>query len=181
MTTVAYLAMSLDGYIADRDGGVDWLNAIPNPEGSDYGFADFMTSIDALLMGASTFRTVLSFGTWPYEKPVFVASRSMDRIPQGYEERISLVSGDIRDILGALRDAGLLRIYVDGGQLVRDCLQAGLLDEIVLCHIPVLLGGGLPLFPEQDEVIHLDHQKTEVHGVGLVKSHYLVRRGSRRA
>ena len=68
MKTVAYLAVSLDGYIADRNGGVDWLNEIPNPDQSDFGFAEFMKSIDAVVMGANTFRVVQSFGVWPYEK-----------------------------------------------------------------------------------------------------------------
>ena len=56
MNTVAYLAVSLDGYIADKDGEVDWLNEIPNPDQSDFGFADFMQSVDAMVMGANTFR-----------------------------------------------------------------------------------------------------------------------------
>ena len=66
MKTIAYIAASLDGYIADKDGGVDWLNSIPNPDQSDYGFEEFMQDVDAILMGANTFKVVQSFGVWFY-------------------------------------------------------------------------------------------------------------------
>lgn len=174
MSTVAYIAISLDGYIADPEGGIEWLNAIPNPEESDYGFAEFMQSIDAIAMGANTFRTVQSFGEWPYSIPVFVASNRITTVPEGYENRISLVRGDIVAILKGIRNAGYQNLYVDGGKLIQSCLMAGVLDEIILTHIPILLGDGIPLFPVSRESIQLEHQKTEVVGIGLVKSHYRI-------
>lgn len=65
MQTVVYIAVSLDGYIADENGGVEWLNEIPNPENDDFGFSEFMESVDGILMGRNTFETVVSFGVWP--------------------------------------------------------------------------------------------------------------------
>ena len=77
MTNIVYIATSLDGYIADKDGGLDWLNSIPNPENVDLGFANFMERIDALVMGRATFETVCGFDVeWPYPKPVFVLSNT---------------------------------------------------------------------------------------------------------
>ena len=68
-----FIATSLDGYIADSNGGIDWLHEIPNPEQLDMGFADFMAETDALVMGRKTFETVCGFDVeWPYSKPVFV-------------------------------------------------------------------------------------------------------------
>lgn len=61
MTNIVYIATSLDGYIADKDGGLDWLHSIPNPEQSDFGWAQFMAGIDGLVMGRTTFETVLGF------------------------------------------------------------------------------------------------------------------------
>jgi dihydrofolate reductase len=72
MPNFVYAAESLDGFIADGDGGLEWLSEVPNPGHSDYGFADFMASIDAVVMGRNTFETVLTFAEWPYDKPVFV-------------------------------------------------------------------------------------------------------------
>ena len=82
MTIYIYIAASLDNFIATPDGGLDWLYAIPNPEQSDYGFADFIQRVDALVMGRKTFETVLSFEPWPYQKPVFVLSRTLAALPE---------------------------------------------------------------------------------------------------
>ena len=179
MTLLAYIAISLDGYIADNDGKVDWLNEIPNPEQSDYGFADFIESIDAIVMGANTFRVVQSFGVWPYQKPVFVVSNSIQTIPDGYENRISLVRGNLSQILKELQQSGYNRLYVDGGSLIKNCLTSRILDELILTHIPILLGDGIPLFPTSSHPIQLEHQKTDVVGIGLVKSHYRINHASK--
>ncbi len=64
MANYVYIAASLDGFIASPDGELDWLMEILNPDGSDYGFADFMSKIDALIMGRKTFEKVLTFGEW---------------------------------------------------------------------------------------------------------------------
>ncbi|MEX0272908.1 MAG: dihydrofolate reductase family protein [Flavobacteriaceae bacterium] len=62
-----FIATSLDGYIADKNGGLDWLHSIPNPDNDDMGFAAFNNNIDALVMGRTTFETVIGFDVpWPY-------------------------------------------------------------------------------------------------------------------
>lgn len=179
MANIAYMAVSLDGYIADRHGTVDWLDDIPNPDDSDFGYNTFIERIDALLMGANSFRFVHSYGTWPYTRPVFVASKSMTELPEGYEKKAFLVRGEVTELLQGVRDRGYKNIYVDGGVITQDCLRAGVLDELIMTHIPIILGGGVPLFSEANESLHLDHVKTEVFNpAGLVQSHYLVRKES---
>jgi dihydrofolate reductase len=175
MTIIAYTAVSLDGYIADEHGRVDWLNQIPNPDQSDYGFAAFMDSIDGIVMGANTFRVIQSFGVWPYEKPVFVVSNSIKQVPNGYEGRISLVKGELRKLITDLEKSGYERFYVDGGKLIQNFLYTGMLNEIIITHVPVTLGNGIPLFPKSVDPIQFEHQKTEVVGIGLVKSYYRVK------
>ncbi len=72
MSNIVYVATSLDGYIADKDGGIDWLESIPNPDHDDFGWENFIERIDALVMGKKTFETVLGFGVeWPYPKKVY--------------------------------------------------------------------------------------------------------------
>ena len=176
MNVIAYLAASLDGYIADSDGGVDWLNSQPNPDGSDFGFSEFLNSIDAILMGANTFRTVQSFGVWPYTKPVFVLSNSIQRVPDGFEGKVEIVSGEIKNILQRLEQDGLHTIYADGGTVVKSCMTQGFLDELVVTHVPVSLGSGISLFPANASSINYEHISTEVIGVGMVKSHYKVKK-----
>ena len=94
MTNYVYIATSLDGHIATSEGGLDWLNEVPNPEQSDYGFADFMSGIDAIVMGRNTFETVRSFGVWPYERPVFVLSENLPEIPAELAGKAELVGGE---------------------------------------------------------------------------------------
>ena len=72
MKNIVYIATSIDGYIATPEGGLEWLENIPNPEKSDFGYNDFIDSIDGVVMGKNTFEKVLSFGSWPYNKKVFV-------------------------------------------------------------------------------------------------------------
>ena len=84
-----YIATSLDGYIADRDGKLDWLESIPNPDGNDFGYSDFMENIDALVMGRNTYEVVLGFDIpWPYTKPVFVLSNFLESIPDELQEKV---------------------------------------------------------------------------------------------
>lgn len=89
MKNRVYMAQSLDGFIAGPNGELDWLAAIDNPEGSDLGFAEFMASVDALLMGRNTFEVVAAFDAWPYDKPVFVASNSLKQLPEGLPAKLS--------------------------------------------------------------------------------------------
>ena len=94
MSNKVYIASSLDGYIADKNGGIDWLNMIPMTQEVQVIFADFMDSVDALVMGRNTFETVKGFGgEWPYSKRVFVVSNSMNAIPDNYKNKVELIKG----------------------------------------------------------------------------------------
>lgn len=179
MKTVAYIAVSLDGYIADKKGGVDWLNNLPNPDDSDFGWSEFISGIDAILMGRNTFNIVEAFDVWHYEVPVFVASKSMRVAPPGYEDRIAIIKGGISELLSQVRDAGYHNIYVDGGQIIQACLREHVLDELIITHIPILLGEGIPLFCHLDQIIDLEHKGTEIYKPGLIKSHYRIKRNER--
>lgn len=173
MPNVAYIGTSLDGYIAEKDGGVDFLQSVPNPENDDLGFQEFMTRIDALLMGRNTYETVLGFGgTWPYKKPVFVLSNSLSCLPEKLRNDVELVSGPIDEVVQQLRQRGFENLYVDGGKLIQSFLHKDMIDELIIAQIPVLLGGGTPLFGELDNQLMFEHVKTEVFLQAIVQSHY---------
>lgn len=173
MPNIVYIATSLDGYIATPEGGVEWLNEIPNPEGSDFGWADFMARIDAILMGRKTFEKVLDFGNWPYQKPVFVLSTKLKVIPENLSEKAEIISGGIHEVVADLNQRGYQALYIDGGTLIQGFLAEDLIDEIIITRIPILLGKGIPLFREQDQSLQFDHKKTEIFNDSLVKSHYV--------
>ncbi|MGF1756338.1 dihydrofolate reductase, partial [Vibrio makurazakiensis] len=121
MSNSVFIATSLDGYIADKNGGVDWLHAIPNPDGDDMGYVEHFERIDAMVMGRNTLDMVLSFGVdWPYTKPVFVLSNTMTTVPSGYEDKVFLVKGELRDVLKSIHDQGYQKLYIDGGVTIQN-------------------------------------------------------------
>lgn len=71
MTNYVYIATSLDGVIATKNGELDWLNSIANSDQTDYGYSDFIKQVDAIVMGKNTFQQVLTFGKWPHTINLF--------------------------------------------------------------------------------------------------------------
>ena len=171
MANFVYIATSLDGYIAGPDGELDWLMTFPNPEKSDFGFAKFIKKIDALVMGRKTFEKVVSFGgNWPYPKPVFVLSNTLKTIPQHLEGKAEIISGDLRRVVADLNDRWFTNLYIDGGQTVQSFMQAGLVDELIISRIPIILGGGIPLFGKLDEPQRFELIETEEYKNGITKT-----------
>ena len=174
MANIVYIATSLDGYIADQNGGLDWLYSIPNPEGSDFGFNDFMARIDALVMGRNTFETVCGFDCdWPYNKPVFVLSNSLESIPGGYQDKAFLINGDLKDVVAELNEKGFKDLYIDGGVTVQNFLEQDLIDEMIITTFPVVLGGGAPLFGKTPSAMKFTLKHSEVLLDAMVKNHYV--------
>lgn len=158
-----FIAKSLDGYIADKEGGIDWLNSIPNPDGLDLGYVSFMQKIDALLMGRATFDKVLSFEIpWPYEKPVFIASSSLKNVPDELIGKVEIVKGSVPGMLQLIHEKGYCKLYIDGGKLIQSFLKKDLIDEMIISTIPVLLGDGFPLFGQLDKMMEFEHVKSEL-------------------
>ena len=146
MANYVFVGTSIDGYIADKDNKLDWLETIPSPEEDDC-FSEFMDRIDAVVMGRNTFETVLGFHEeWPYNKPVFVCSRTLKEIPNELQEKASIIQGTPEEITKTLNDKGFKNLYIDGGQTIQGFLEADLIDELSITIIPILIGGGVSLF-----------------------------------
>lgn len=173
MTNIVYIATSLDGFIATKDGGIDWLMEVPNPDNSDYGFAEFMDSIDALVMGRKTYEKVLSFDCeWPYSKKVFILSNSLKNVDASLEGKAEIISGSLEDVLNRLNSDGYKNLYIDGGTTIQSFLKENLIDEMIITNVPVALGEGIPLFKdnEHESIFKLDSSKNYENG--MVKNHY---------
>ncbi|MGD1909976.1 MAG: dihydrofolate reductase family protein [Rivularia sp. (in: cyanobacteria)] len=173
MPNYIYIATSLDGFIATSDGGIDWLLEIPNPEQSDYGYAEFMNGIDAMVMGRNTFEKVLTFGEWSIPKPVFVLSNSLTEVSGNAIDKVEIVSGDIKELINQLNQRGYHNLYIDGGRTIQSFLREDLIDEMIITLCPILLGSGFPLFNNLDQMLKFRHEKTEIYNDSLVKSHYI--------
>jgi dihydrofolate reductase len=166
-----FVGTSLDGFIARAGGGLDFLDA-----GGDepHGYEEFMATVDAMVIGRNTFDTVLGFAAWPYgAKPVFVlTSRRLPSTPSGAV--VERISGPPAEIVSALEARGIGHIYVDGGITIQRFLNAGLIDRLIVTHVPVLIGSGIPLFGPLDHDVLLTHVATRQFRGGLVQSEYRV-------
>lgn len=173
MRNIVFIGTSLDGYIADQDGGLEFLQSVPNPDNDELGFPEFMDNIDALLMGRRTYETVLGFGgKWPYSKPVFVLSGSLTSLPDHLKGRVKLVSGPVEEVVQQLNKKGYEDLYIDGGKLIQSFLQKDMIDELIISQVPILLGGGTPLFGRLQSPLMFEHLGTEVLLNAIVQSHY---------
>lgn len=173
-----YIATSLDGFIARKDGALDWLDEASTtvPEGEDCGFQAFMDSVDTLIMGRKTYEKVVSFGQWTYgQTPVVVLSRNSISFPSSLPDTLTHSSESPRDLLERLSNEGIKHVYVDGGTTIQGFLSGGLIDEITVTVIPVILGDGIPLFGPLDNDVNLTHLRTIAFDFGFVQTTYSVK------
>jgi len=178
MHVVLFCALSLDGCLAREDGSLDWLPQDPGAT-DDMGFSALLASVDGLLMGRCTFETVLGFGAWPYGTlPCVVVSSTLRReaLPDWIPPTVQIRFGRPRDLLDDLEAEGWTSVYADGGALVRDLLDADRIDEMVLTHVPVLIGSGRRLFGELPSDRTFEHVQTRTGPRGLVQNRYRRRR-----
>jgi dihydrofolate reductase len=178
MKTRAWIAASLDGHIATKDGGIGWLERW-NPY--DFGYTDFIEGIGAVAMGRSTYETAAAFPEWPYkDQPAYVLSATM----RSAVAQVALVSADPRELHEAAKAAtttGDLWL-VGGGRALAAFLDAGLVDEIEVFVMPILLGDGIPLFPPRAAGGEIELIETELFRKdGVIRQRYAVRRGTTRS
>ncbi|MCA0931428.1 dihydrofolate reductase family protein [Lutimonas saemankumensis] len=168
-----FIASSIDGYIADKNGGIDWLQSVPNPDHDDMGYNSFINEVDALVMGRNTFETVCGFDIdWPYSKPVYVLSRSLSSIPDKFQDKAELLHGELREVLSYIHAKGQNRLYIDGGGTIQSFLREGLIDDLILTTIPIILGDGIPLFSKIETQLEFELVETKLFLNQIVQRHY---------
>ena len=171
MKISVYIGTSLDGFIARKDGNIDWLVQFANDE-AILAYQEFINRIDAIIIGRGTFEKVLSFPTWPYEREVFVLSTSIKQLPDIKREKVTVLSMKPGELLKHLSDNGFSSIYVDGGKVIQGFLKEDLVDELIISKVPVIIGSGIPLFSYLDNELQFEHVRTKVQSNGLVRSYY---------
>lgn len=166
-----YIASSLDGFIARTDGSIDWLLQFQNSAGEDYGYADFLETVDTVLVGWNTYAQILKSGPYPDEvKSVVVFSHARGGTQEGH---IRFVSGECRPIVHSLRSLPGKGIWLAGGAgLIRQCLESRLVDELTLTIIPRILGAGIPLFLPQSSAHTARLERVARFANGLVQLSY---------
>jgi len=168
-----YIATSLDGFIARKNGDLDWLP--PSKEGDeDFGYAEFMSTIDYIVMGRNTFEKVLTFGGWHYDKKVIVLTSRDLTIPPELVDKVEALHLSPRDLIQEMERRGMKGIYLDGGVTIQRFLREGLVDEMTVTAIPILLGEGLPLFGKLEKDVKLELVKSQSFKNGFVQNKYKV-------
>ena len=165
-----FIAVSLDGYIARPDGGIDWLHSVDMP-GEDYGYNAFFESVDVVLLGRNSYDVVLGFSEWYYgDKRCVVLTHRPGESRHGEE----FYSGDVKELVQQLAESGVRRIYVDGGKVIQQFLDEKLIDDLTISVIPILLGDGIRLFASGSPEQRLVLEGTQSWSSGLTQLRYRV-------
>jgi dihydrofolate reductase len=176
-----HMAASLDGFIARRDGSIDWLETSDEYAAGvtmDATFIkDFLATIDCYVMGSRTYETALGFESrgfgWSYgDKPVFVLThRELPRT----RDTVEFYSGDLSRLVNDRLRASFRSIWFAGGGVVSgDCLRLGLADEVRYSILPVLIGDGVPFFDKLDRDVALHLADVKAYKNGMVELLYQV-------
>jgi dihydrofolate reductase len=177
------MAASLDGFVARRDGSVDWLETADEFVGGETlepGFVEaFLKTIDCYVMGSRTYETALHFEAkgfgWAYgDKPTFVLThRELPRT----RDTVELYSGDLAQLVGERLRPAFRSIWFVGGSVVSaECLRLGLADEVRYSILPILIGEGIPFFEKLDKDVALHLAEVKAYKSGMVELRYEVRR-----
>ncbi|MFO0936156.1 MAG: dihydrofolate reductase family protein [Gemmataceae bacterium] len=177
-----HMAASLDGFIARKDGRVDWMETVDEFAGGEtmdpHAIEAFLQTIDCYVMGSRTYETALQFEAkglgWPYgEKPTFVlSSRPLPR----HRENVVFYSGDLAAFVNQrLRPTYRSIWFVGGGTVFADCLRLNLADEIRYSVLPIAIGEGSPFFAPFACDIPLHLLGVKAYRNGIVELHYQVK------
>ncbi len=181
ITTSVYIATSLDGFIAREDGSIDWLSQANTavPPGEDCGYAAFMGSVDVVVMGRNTYEQVAAFEPWPYagKRVVVLTSRLID-FRKGPEIQLEQSAELPQALLKRLASEGCKHAYVDGGKVIQNFLSHGLIDALTVTTVPILIGGGRPLFGRLPGDVRWTVARSKAYEFGFVQTTYLVRAGN---
>jgi len=171
---IYYVAASVDGFIATPDGGVEWLAEFEQ-SAEDYGYGEFLGSVDSLLMGSRTYEQVLGFGRWPYAgKPTWVFTHRELHAAEG----VTLTAEAPRAVARALDEAGHVRAWLVGGAALAAAFRAdGLITGYIVSVMPVLLGKGIPLLGATGEREHLRLLGSTRYESGVVQARYAAGHG----
>ena len=164
--------MSLDGYLATKDDDLSFLSTVEK-EGEDYGYSEFIQSVDTYIIGRKTYDVVrgLMNGSFPQSEQFdcYVITRQ-DRKPQ---DGITFYNGSLVELVSSLKQSQGKHIFCDGGaEIVKELLSYKLIDEFFISIIPILIGNGKKLFKEIEQIQELKLINAQSYPSGLVQLHY---------
>ncbi len=170
--SILYIAMSLDGYIAKADDNIDFLSIVEK-DGEDYGYTNFVNSVDTVIMGRKTYDKILSLvPEFPHkDKETYIITHN----DKASLEKIKFYTGNLKELITTLKGKVAKDIFIDGGaEIVNELLKDNLIDEFYISIIPILLGNGISLFQNRIPEFKLQLISSKAYEKGLVQLHYKV-------
>lgn len=170
---ILYIATSLDGYIAQPNDDLRFLSMVEQ-EGQDYGYAEFIKTVDAVIMGRRTYDKVMSMGFgFPHaNKDTYIITRT----PKPNIGSVKFYTGDLKSLIHKLKSENGKNIFCDGGaEIVNELLKDNLIDEFIISVIPILVGNGTRLFKDGRPEQKLELISIKTFDTGLAQLHYKLR------
>jgi len=166
MKCSVYIATSVDGFIATKDGGVDWLHTAGNGkvltgEHADMGLNDYLSSVDCMIMGRKCMEMISSMNLTPEQwfygdLKIIVLSNTIKEAPENLKGKVEMYSGDLLTLISKLEKEGHKHAYIDGGKTIQAFINLKLINEITITKAPIILGTGIPLFGKTFKDIKLE-------------------------
>jgi dihydrofolate reductase len=169
---IIYIAASLDGYIAKPNDDLSFLKVV-QVEGEDYGYSEFINSIDTVIIGRKTFDWVCKeISGFPHpDKNTYVITKTA----RPDKDKTKFYTGNLKDLVFQLKQKEGKNIFCDGGaEVITMLLKDNLIDEMIISIIPILLGGGTKLFKEGWSEKKLKLISTKSYNSGLVQVYYKI-------
>ena len=161
---ILYIAMSLDGYIADKNGGVDWLSGQDAEEEDEGTYSEFVQGVDTVVMGWNTYaqlRTELSPKIWPYEELISYVITHRD---EKSTDNIKFVGEEPCELIARLKEMPGKDIWICGGSsIIQPLIRENLIDEYRISVIPTILGDGILLFGNWKTELQLRLKETKMY------------------
>lgn len=167
---IIYIAMSVDGFIAGENDDLSWLSVVEAPP-EDYGYSDFIKTVDTVIMGRKTYDKVLTLSNdfWHKGRKCYVVSRQKS----GSNENVEYYNGALSELINNLRQQEGLNIFCDGGaEVIFELMQHNLIDQFIISIIPTFVGSGVLLFKEGRQSQHLKLTRSITFPSGLVQLWY---------
>lgn len=167
---ILYIAMSLDGYIAKPNDDLSFLSIVEQ-EGQDYGYADFVKTVDTVIVGRKTYDKVISLGyDFPHaDKDVYIITRT----PRPNSGSVKFYTGELKSLVERLKSENGNNIFCDGGaEIVNELLKGDFIDEFIISVIPILVGKGTKLFKDDRPEQNLKLVSVKSFEKGLIQLHY---------
>jgi dihydrofolate reductase len=167
---ISNVATSLDGFIAKSDGDISFLSIVEK-KGEDYGYADFMNTIDTIIVGRKTYDKILSIGfEYPSDKEVYVITHN----GKTDDRKIKYYSGSLKELISSLKNRPAKNIFCDGGsEIINELLVNNLIDEFIISIIPIILGDGISLFKNKRPEMNVKLVNCQKFDTGLIQLHYI--------